>query len=227
MAAGEVGADGPQAAQAPIGLRMVIVLAAVGGALYLAFSAAVFYGRWPVPDSIAVGVPFLLVPALYLAWRRLPLGFGGLDRSFVGSAAAYAPFALWVAAAAPGSSPYFHALAVSIATLPLALWWCVDTFFHVGAVDYFTKQIVQREAEYLWGPKRAVLLQWAAWSAGHVVEWMWLRFLLGDIGAALFLVLSGLVTGLAYMRWKNVGGLMVGHFLVNVTAGAIAVAFYA
>lgn len=206
---------------------MVVSLAVMGAALYGALSAAIFYWRWPVPDSIHVGVPFLLVPVLYLAWRRLPPGFGNLDRPFVWSAAAYAPFALWVAAAAPGSSAYFSALAHSIATLPALLWWSVDTFFHVGAVDYFTKRIVQSEAEVVWGPKRALLIQWAAWSAGHVVEWMWLRFILGDAGAALFLVFSGLATGLAYMRWKNVGGLMVGHFLVNVTAAAVAVAFYA
>lgn len=221
------GAESPQAAEAPGGLRMVVALAAEGSALYAAFSAAILFWRWPVPDSIHVGVPFLLVPVVYLAWRHLPLTFGDIDRSFVWSAAAYAPFALWVAAAAPGSSAYFSALALSIASLPLLLWWSVDTFFHVGAVDYFTKRIVQREAEAVWGPKRALLVQWAAWSVGHVVEWMWLRILLGDAGAALFLGLSGLVTGLAYMRWKNVGGLMVGHFLVNVTAAAVAVTFYA
>jgi len=227
VAEGEGEAVSAQAAAARVSLRNVVALAAVGGAIYAAFSAAILFLRWPVPDSIHVGVPFLFLPVVYLVRRRLPLAVGKVDRTFAWSASAYAPFALWVAAAAPGASAYFSALALSIATPLLLVGWAVDTFFHVGSVDYFTKRIVQLEVEKVWGPKRALLVQWAAWSAGHVVEWLWLRFLLGDAGAAAFLVLSGLVTGLAYMRWKNVGGLMLGHFLVNATAAAIAATFYA
>ena len=179
-----------------------------------------------LPGSIAVGVPFLFVPLLYLAWLRVPLRFGSVGRPFVLSAASYAPFAAWVALAAPGSEWYYRSLASTVTTWPLVVFWGADTFFHVGAVDYFTKRVVQFEAELRFGGRPALALQTAAWSLGHVVEWLWLRLLLGDAGAAVFLVSAGVVTGLAYQRWKNAAGLMAGHFLVNVTAAAFAVGLY-
>ncbi len=178
------------------------------------------------PGSVAVGGPFLLVPALYLAWRKHPLRLGGLGRPFLFSAAAYAPYAAWAALAAPSSEWFYRSLASTVTSWPLVVFWAADTFLHVGAVDYFTKRVVQFEAELRFGARNALALQTAAWSLGHVVEWLWLRLLLGDAGAAVFLVSAGLVTGLAYQRWKNAAGLMVGHFLVNVTAAAYAVALF-
>lgn len=179
-----------------------------------------------LPGSVAVGAPFLFVPLVYLTWRRVPLRFGGLGRPFVLSAASYAPFAAWAALAAPGSEWYYRSLASTVTTWPLVVFWAADTFFHVGAVDYFTKRVVQFEAELRFGASRALALQTVAWSLGHVVEWLWLRLLLGDAGAAVFLVSAGVVTGLAYQRWKSASGLMAGHFLVNVTAAALAVGLY-
>lgn len=199
----------------------VLGLAGYGG-LALAGSA---FGV-VLPGSVAVGVPFLLVPVLYLTWRGLPLRFGALGRPFVFSAASYAPFALWAALAAPASEGFYRALAATVTAWPLVAFWAADTFFHVGAQDYFTKRVVQFEAELRFGPLNALGLQLLAWSVGHVVEWLWLRLLFGDLGAAVFLVSAGLVTGLAYQRWKSASGLMVGHFLVNVTAALYSVALY-
>ncbi len=179
-----------------------------------------------LPGSAAVGVPFLFVPLLYLAGRRLPLRLGGFGRPFLLSAASYAPFAAWAALAAPGSEWFYRSLAATVTTFPAVVFWAADTFLHVGAVDYFTKRVVQLEAELRFGAHKALALQTVAWSLGHVVEWLWLRLLLGEAGAALFLVSAGVVTGLAYARWKNAAGLMTGHFLVNLTAAAYSVALF-
>lgn len=193
---------------------------------YLSFYVLKSQAGIAVPDSIAVGVPFLLIPFLYLRSVGQAPELGALDLTFLLSAAAYAPFALWVAAAAPGAAWFFAPYAATVSSFPFVLWWSVDTFFHVGAVDYFTKRVVQHEAEARWGAWNGLWCQVAAWGAGHLIEWLWLRLLLGDLPAAAFLVLAGFVTGLAYMRWKNVLGLMVGHFLVNVAAAAAAVVLY-
>lgn len=179
-----------------------------------------------LPDSVKIGVPFLLLPVFFRRRWGKPWAFGKLDLTLLLSAAVYAPFAV-VAAFAAGGSPWYYApLAANVVTAGAALWFVIDTFFHVGAVDYFTKAVVQREAEPRFGRWNALYLQLVAWTAGHGVEWLWLRLILGDAGAAVYLVAAGVVTGLAYMRWKNVLGLMLGHLLVNVAAALAAVSLY-
>jgi hypothetical protein len=179
-----------------------------------------------LPDSVKIGVPFLVLPlAAARLWGR-PWQLGAIDRTLAFSAAAYAPFAVAVALSARGAAWYFAPLAATVTAAPLAGLWALDTFIHVGAVDYFTKAIVQREAEPRFGRWNAFALQVVAWSAGHIVEWFWLRLLFGGPAAALYLVSAGAVTGLAFMKWRNVLGLMVGHFCVNVAAAAAAVSLY-
>jgi hypothetical protein len=197
-----------------------LVAAAVAG--YAALQAV----GGALPDSVKIGVPFLALPlALSRLWGR-PWQLGALDRTFVLSAAVYAPFAAVAAWAAQGAAWFYAPLASTVAVAPLAGLWALDTFIHVGAVDYFTKSVVQLEAEPRFGRWNAFALQVGAWSAGHVVEWLWLRLLLGDAAAAAYLVSAGVVTGLAYMKWRNVLGLMVGHLCVNVAAAAAALALY-
>jgi hypothetical protein len=181
----------------------------------------------PLPDAVVVGVPFLVLPAVALWWWDEPAKWGALDRGFVLSAAVYAPFAVWVVAAVPGAPPaYFATLPALAFAVPGGLLWALATFVHVGAVDYFTKRIVQHECEALWGPRAGQGLQLVAWTVGHIVEWFWLRDVLGEAGAAVMLVAAGVATGWAYARWKNVAGLMVGHLLVNVAAAVAALAVY-
>lgn len=196
-------------------------------AAYLALALAARAVGADLPGSVSVGLPFLFLPILYLRWRRLPLRFGAFSWPFVFSVASYAPFAAWAALAAPGSEWFYRSLASTVTAFPAVVFWGFDTFLHVGAVDYFTKRVVQFEAELRFGVRRALAIQTAVWSLGHVVEWFWLRLLLGDAGAAVFLVSAGLVTGLAYQRWKNALGLMAGHFLVNVTAAAYSAFLFA
>jgi hypothetical protein len=220
---------GAAAREPPRGFSTALRLwavAAAAAAVYAAIALADRAASIGLPDSVKVGVPFLLLPLVGLRLLKQPYALGSLDRTFLLSAASYVPYAIWASAAA-GSAPWFYRpVADSVSSFPFVLWWSADTFFHVGAVDYFTKRVVQREVEARAGRWNALWLQWGVWSAGHVVEWLWLRLILGDTAAALFLVSAGLVTGLAYMRWKNVLGLMVGHFLVNVAAAAAAVALY-
>lgn len=223
----EVGEGGPRSSTSPRQAAQTIgLLSILGAGAYVALEVLRTGLGWPVPDSVQVGIPFLAVPVLYFCRQKAPVRWGPLDRTWVLSAASYAPFAAWVIAAEPGARGYFVGLALTVVSFPAALWWAVDTYFHVGAVDFFTKRVVQAQAEAAWGPRPALLLQWGAWCGGHVVEWFWLRFILGDAGAAVFLGLAGLVTGVAFARWRNVSGLMAGHFFVNVAAAVAAVLLF-
>lgn len=202
-------------------------LCAVGAAGYVGLRAAAAAAGADLPDAVGVGVPFLLWPAVALWWWGQPAEWGKFDRTFALSAAAYAPFALWVVLAVPDAPPkYFAALPGLAFAFPSGPLWALATFVHVGSVDYFTKRVVQLESESLWDPARAQLVQLVAWSAGHVVEYLWLREVLGDVGAAAFLVSAGVVTGWAFARWKCVVGLMFGHLLVNVAAAGAALSVY-
>jgi hypothetical protein len=208
-------------------LRRLVTLCVAGAAGYGLLAAARAWLGVPLPDAVVVGVPFLLVPAGALWWWGEPAQWGRLDRGFLLSVAAYAPFAAWVVLSIPAApSKYFAPLASILPSLPAGPVWVVATFLHVGAVDYFTKRVVQLESETLWGPRPAQALQLTAWCAGHVVEWLWLREVLGDAGAAAFLVAAGAVTGWVYARWKCVAGLMAGHLMVNLAAAAGAIAAY-
>ena len=200
----------------------LLALCALGGVVYLALALA----ARDVPDSVKIGVPFLALPAAFIIARGKRLAVGRLDLTLLYSAAVYAPFAVIAAVAAPGARWFYAPLALAVAGPAGAAWWAADTFFHVGAVDFFSKRVVQSEAEVRFGPARALLIQLFVWSGAHAIEWLWLRQLFGDLGAAAYLVAAGIITGLAYIRWRNVLGLMIGHFLVNVCAAAAAVTLY-
>jgi hypothetical protein len=204
-------------------LRPLLVLCAVSASAWAAIAAAEWASGVVLPGTLRVAVPFLFIPLVALRRWKQPVELGRIDRSFFLSAAVYAPFAAAAAGAAPSAPEFYAAFALKVAAPALAAWFVFDTFFHVGAVDFFSKRIVQREATALWGPLRGQAVQLAAWCVGHVVEWLWLQEIFGAWGAALYLVAAGLVTGVAYARWKNVAGLMVGHLGVNIAAAAAAV----
>jgi len=208
-------------------LARLVGLCVAAAAGYAGLRGAAMAAGTQLPDAVVVGVPFLAIPALaFWRWGE-PADWGRLDRTFLLSAAVYAPFAAWVVAAVPGApAKYFAGLPGAAFAFPGGAAWAVATFAHVGAVDYFTKRVVQHEAEALWGARRAQAVQLAAWSAGHIIEWLWLREVLGDLGAGVFLVGAGAATGWAYARWKCVLGLMVGHLLVNLAAAVAAWTFY-
>jgi hypothetical protein len=179
-----------------------------------------------LPEAVKVGVPFLLLPAAAILLLGKPLDLGRLDRTFAISAASYAPFAALAAAAAPGAAWYYAPLAASAAGASPAALWAASTFVHVGAVDFFSKRVVQSEAHARFGARAGVAVSVAVWSGVHIIEWQWLRFIFGEAGAAAYLVAAGIVTAYAYLAWRNVLGLMVGHTLVNVAALAAAVSLY-
>ena len=95
-----------------------------------------------------------------------------------------------------------------------AAWWAFLTLIQVSSVDFFTKRIVQLAAQF------------AAWCGAHVVEYMWLKDLTGPAGAVLFLGITGALTGLLYLRTKNVLGMMAGHWFLNIAIAISAVAYY-
>lgn len=198
------------------------VLCAGAAGIYLALR----YGAPGIPESVPVAVPFLALPLAAIVLLKGKLDLGKPDWTLALSAAAYTPFAAIAAAAAPSVPGYYIPLAASVATPALAVAWALDTFFHVGAVDFFTRRIVQTEAHARFGAQRALAIAFAVWCGAHVIEWFWLRALFGEVGAALYLGAAGVVTGFAYLRWRNVLGLMLGHFLVNVAAAGAAVAVY-
>lgn len=196
--------------------RSVHALLAVPVLVYAALVAVEVAGGVDLPEFAKVGFPFLVLPLAWVWWRGEPQGLGRIDRAFVLSVLVYAPFSLWAVLATRGSPAYLEALAASVATPASALAWGAMTFVHVGAVDHFTKRVVQHEATARWGMAAGFWLGLAAWLVGHVLEWTWLRGVDGNVGAAAFILATGVATGLAYARWRNVWGLMVGHLLVNV-----------
>lgn len=191
--------------------------------LYGALLAAEPAAGVTLPAFVKVAVPFLALPLAWAWWRGELRGLGRLDRAFAWSIAVYLPFGVWGVLATRGADDYLSALAGSVATPAAAAFWVVATFLHVGAVDYFTKRVVQHEAGLRWGALGGFLAGLAAWLVGHVPEWMWLRDMDGELGAALFILATGIATGLAYARWRNVWGLMVGHLVVNVFLVVLAV----
>jgi membrane protease YdiL (CAAX protease family) len=54
---------------------------------------------------------------------------------------------------------------------------------------------------------------------------MWLRDIAGPAGAVLLLGIAGALTGLLYLRTRNVLGMMAGHWLLNLLLAAAAVIY--
>jgi len=193
--------------------RLLVVLAA-SLAAYVLLEVALG-GHW-YGHAAAVFGGFLVVPALLLPMlMRSALALGRLDRGLVMGVLAYAPFAVWTVAYVPSNADTFRSYAyldAGAATLIARIVWVA---LNVAAVDFFCRRVVQRECASMWGAWAGFAVAYAAWMVGHVDELGWLPGIMGWPAALAYVAVAGAVTGLVYMRWDNVAGLMLGHAALN------------
>ncbi len=193
-------------------------LAAYGGAEFLL--KEIFDGG----HAIAVFIGFFVVPVIALLAAKQKKIFGELKGAFWGLSA-YDVFLIWILV-------YYFVYPERFAFLKFAnlasaefVFWNIFTAMNVMPVDYFSKRIVQQETEALFGAKVAFAAQVAVWCAGHIPEFLWLTrevHIMGNIGAGVFIFVSGAATGLVYWKTKNVWGMMLGHWALNLGIALIA-----
>jgi hypothetical protein len=193
--------------------RLLVVLA-VSVVAYVLLEAALG-GRW-YGHAAAVFFAFLVVPAtLLLLLMRSALGLGRPDLGLAIGVLAYAPFAAWTIAYIPSNADAFRSYAyldAGAVTLVARIAWVA---LNVAAVDFFCRRVVQRECASMWGAWAGFAVAYAAWMVGHVDELGWLPGIMGWPAALAYVAVAGAVTGLVYMRWANVAGLMLGHAALN------------
>ena len=193
--------------------RLLVVLAASVVA-YVLLEVALG-GRW-YGHAAAVFGAFLVVPALlWMPLMRSPLALGRIDLGLAMGVLAYAPFAVWTVAYIPSNADTFRSYAyldAGAATLVARIVWVA---LNVAAVDFFCRRIVQGECASMWGAWAGFAVAYAAWMVGHADELSWLPDIMGWPAALAYVLAAGAVTGLVYMRWANVAGLMVGHAALN------------
>jgi len=196
----------------------------LGGGAYLALE----YGL-PLTSfghgahQLAVFVGFLAVPFTILLLSRRKPELGGLDRRFLAGIGMYLLFLLPLLALVPTNPDYFKGYRMSP---PAYVVWGFLTLIQVASVDFFTKRIVQLEVGTAWGAGKGMLAQFTAWCGAHVIEYVWLKDLAGPAGAVLFLGITGAVSGVVYWKTKNVLGMMVGHWVLNLVLAGVAILYY-
>lgn len=167
-------------------------------------------------NAYASFVSFLIVPAISLAIRMAPkwkFDLGTFDRGFLISLAVYLIFGVWIIAYYPVNPHYFK-------KFDLGSWeylsYVVMVALYVMPVDFMTKRVIQYEMSAAFGTWNGYWVGTVAWMVGHVLEVVWLSELMGPAGSTTFIVVSGLVTGWLYMKYKNVLALMTGHWAINI-----------
>ena len=210
------GEDGP--------LGFILACLLLGGGAYLALEYGLPYTSFGTgAHQLAVFIGFLAIPFTILLQTRRQPELGGLDKGFLAGIGIYIAFAIPLLFLIPANPAYFKGY-------NMAAWafarWAFLTLIQVSSVDFFTKRIVQLEVERFWGPGKGMLVQFAVWCGAHVIEYAWLKDIAGPAGAVLFLGMTGAVTGAVYWKTKNVLGMMVGHWALNLVLAAAAVLYY-
>lgn len=168
--------------------------------------------------AVATFVAFLFIPLIILALTGKGLELGRPDLGLVLSIIIYQLFAVWLIAYYLVNPGYFKDYVVFGADhlLFLAL-----TAFYVPAVDFFVRRVVHLEIENITNERTGLVIGILAWVLGHGLEIVWLSELMNPIGSVLFIVSSGTVTSLLFMRYKNIVGLMVGHWVLNLVVTSV------
>jgi len=169
-------------------------------------------------------VSFLVIPAVCLAYgipsKRGPK-LGHLDLKIILGILIYQVFTLWLLVYVPKNPGFFSDFPLGS---PEHLQYLVTVAFYVPPVDFFTRRFIQSEVSHTFGQWPGFYAGFAAWLVGHIPEVIWLSELMGLASTIVFVIIAGIATGLIYMRYKNVLGLMTGHWLLNVIL-SIAPAF--
>jgi hypothetical protein len=224
--AGTGGKEVPDAGRLDKGKAARFLLACIllGGGTFASLELALPLTPLAPGHEIAVFAGFFLVPFAILLYTKRKPQLGKLDTGFFYGILLYMLFSIPLLLLIPSHTQYFSAYRMAPAAAAL---WGLLTFIQVSSVDFFTKRIIQLEVWNAWGAGWGMAAQFAAWSVGHVPEYMWLKDLAGPAGAVLFLGFTGALTGLLYYRTRNVLGMMAGHWLLNVLLAAAAVLYLA
>jgi len=177
----------------------------------------------PGAHELAVFAGFTVAPLAVLMLTRRKLELGKFDMKFLMGVGLYMLFVLMLLPVIPGNRDFFEGYRMAPGA---AVLWALLTYIQVSSVDFFTKRIVQFEVERKWGTVAGMAAQFAAWSLGHIPEYLWLQKLATPAGAVLFLGVTGAATGWLYSRTKNVLGMMLGHWLLNVGLAGISLVYF-
>ena len=172
-------------------------------------------------SAVSSFISFLVIPSIFLAMglpARRGLALGKLDLGALVSILAYQLFGLWVIAYYWSDPEYFTDYELGSAN---HLRYIALLAIYVPSVDFFTRRVVHLEIMKVFGARTGFLLGTAAWLLGHIPEVIWISELMGQWGALAFILVSGLFTGLLYWKYRNVIGLMAGHWLMNVIISTV------
>ena len=167
-------------------------------------------------SAFAMFISFFMIPSIFLALgipSRRGHKLGKFDTKFLLCLLLYQVFTLWILAYLPRKHEFF--MDFSIGSMG-HISYIILVGLYVPPVDFFTRRVIQSEVSLSFGKWAGFSAGTAAWLVGHIPEIVWLSELMGPWGSAVFIIVSGLVTGLLFMRYKNVLGLMGGHWVLNI-----------
>ncbi|MGQ9582674.1 MAG: CPBP family glutamic-type intramembrane protease [Thermoplasmatota archaeon] len=171
--------------------------------------------------ELSVFIGFFLAPLLLIFSSGGRAELGGLDRGFLEGVGTYLLLLAPVLPLMQSRRDFFESYVMGAGDAAL---WALLTLLQVSTVDFFTRRVIQLEVERAWGACWGIAAGFAAWGAGHLLEYGWLSGLMTPPGAVIYLGVSGALTGLVYWRRRNVAGLAAGHFLINLVVAACSAA---
>ena len=160
-------------------------------------------------------ISFFLVPVLILIFTKERLNLGKINKFFFLSIFIYFVFFLWIIVYYPSNKDFFSGFNFTNKSISFIIFWNITIFLHVSTIDFFTKRIVQFKATQVFGEIKGLEIQVLVWMIAHIKEFFWLNDLMGNLGCLIFLFVSGIITGIIYMKTRDIIGLMVGHWLLN------------
>lgn len=160
-------------------------------------------------------ISFFLVPVLILIFTKERLNLGKINKFFFLSIFIYFVFFLWIIVYYPSNKDFFSGFNFTNKSISFIIFWNITIFLHVSTIDFFTKRIVQFKATQVFGEIKGLEIQVVVWMIAHIKEFFWLNDLMENLGCLIFLFVSGIITGIIYMKTRDIIGLMVGHWLLN------------
>ncbi len=111
-------------------------------------------------------------------------------------------------------------------------WIALISFFAINVIvfEFYSKAFIQIQFSQAKGSLKlfkgaleiksgkilGFILQNIAWLGGHIQEFFWLRDYIGTVNSIIFIIVSGVLTGLTVMETENIFGVSIGHVLLNV-----------